>query len=189
MDELIKYILQFGNLNQQQIELISSKVTELHLKKEEYFSEAGKIPRRVGFLLEGILRVCYYNNKGEEITRFFIEGQKLVVDIKNFEANFASSEYVQAVTDCKMMVFSREDWDELLSIIVGWDHTVNKIIKKNLIDKLETKAPMLEHSPTERYLAFVEAYPRIALHIPLSYLASYLGITQSSLSRIRKKIR
>jgi CRP-like cAMP-binding protein len=189
MDELIKYILQFGSLNPQQIELIISKVTEVNLRKDEYFSEAGKIPRRVGFLIEGVLRVCYYNNKGEEITRFFIEENRLVVDIKNFEANFASSEYVQAVTDCKLLAFAREDWDELLNIIVGWDNIANKMIKKNLIDKLETKAPMLEHSPTERYLAFVDAYPRLALRIPLSYLASYLGMTQSSLSRIRKKIR
>ena len=73
MEELIEYILQFGNLNQQQINLVSKKATELELKKDEYYLEAGKIARQFGFMVEGIARVCYYNNKGEEITKYFIE--------------------------------------------------------------------------------------------------------------------
>ena len=72
MEELIEYILQFGNLNKQQIELVISKGQILQLKKEDYFSEAGKIPKQVGFIIEGVIRGCYYNNKGEEITRCFI---------------------------------------------------------------------------------------------------------------------
>lgn len=70
MKELIKYILQFGNLNKQQIDLILSKGEELHLQKDEYFSEAGSTPRQVGFVVEGVIRGCYYNNKGEEIQVF-----------------------------------------------------------------------------------------------------------------------
>ncbi|MER3328992.1 MAG: Crp/Fnr family transcriptional regulator, partial [Candidatus Kapaibacterium sp.] len=65
MKEFVEYILQFGNLNKQQINLVASKANELNLKKDEYFSEAGKIPRQVGFVIEGVVRGCYYNNKGE----------------------------------------------------------------------------------------------------------------------------
>ena len=71
MKEFVEYILQFGNLNKQQIDLISKKGFELILHKDDYFSQAGKIARQVGFILEGITRVCYYNNKGEEITKYF----------------------------------------------------------------------------------------------------------------------
>lgn len=73
MKELIEYILQFGSLNQQQIDLISKKATELELPKDAYFSEAGKVAQQVGFVIDGIVRVCYYNNKGEEITKYFID--------------------------------------------------------------------------------------------------------------------
>lgn len=54
MEALINYLLQFGNLNKQQIDFISSKSTELTLLKEDYFSETGKIAIQVGFILEGI---------------------------------------------------------------------------------------------------------------------------------------
>lgn len=91
MEELIEYILQFGNLNKQQIDLVISKGQILQLKKEDYFSEAGKIPKQVGFIVEGVIRGCYYNNKGEEITRCFICENSLVCDYVNFEANATSS--------------------------------------------------------------------------------------------------
>ncbi len=189
MEELIEYILQFGNLNQQQIALVTKKTTELRLRKDEYFSEAGKIPRQVGFIIEGILRVCYYNNKGEEITRYFIDENNLVVDLRNFENNIVSSEYVQAVTDCKVIVFSKQDWEELSNTIVGWDNIVHKIISKALLQKIDRRSPLVSEDATTRYLDFIEKYPTLVNRIPLSYIASYLGITQSSLSRIRKNIR
>ena len=71
MKEFFEYVLQFGNLNKQQIDLIVSKATEVELRKDEFYWEAGKTVRKVGFLAEGVLRVYYYNNKGEEITRYF----------------------------------------------------------------------------------------------------------------------
>jgi CRP-like cAMP-binding protein len=189
MKELIDYILQFGSLNQQQIDLVSSKGTELELSKDEYFSEAGKIVRQVGFIVEGVVRVCYYNNKGEEITKYFFDENHLVVDMRSFENNIEASEYVQAVTDCKLIVFSKQDWEEISRTIVGWDIIVQKIFSKALIEKLERRSPLVEQDATTRYLTFMEKFPQLANRIPLSQLASYLGITQSSLSRIRKNIR
>lgn len=189
MKELVNFILQYGNLNQQQIDLITSKATELELPKDEYFSEAGKISTQVGFVLDGVMRVCYYDNKGEEITKYFIDENNLVVDLESFQNSICSSAYVQAVTDCKLLVFSKQDWEELLNTIVGWDAIVHKIIARALMQKIERRSPLVSEDATTRYLSFLEKYPKILNRIPLSYLASYLGITQSSLSRIRKNIR
>jgi CRP-like cAMP-binding protein len=188
MEELIEYILQFGNLNKQQIDLIASKVKEIELEKDEYFSEAGKIPRQVGFVVEGVVRGCYYNNKGEEITRCFIAENNLVVDYVNFEANTASAEYLQASTDCKLIVFSKQDWEELSHTIVGWDIIKNKMVQKCLYQK-SRKSPVISQDATTRYLEFLENYPTLVNRVVLSHIASYLGVTQQSLSRIRKNIR
>src|SRR5688572_7086635 len=106
MEEFINYILQFGNLNKNQTDFIVSKAKTLELHKEDYFSEAGKVPRQVGFLLEGVVRFCYYNNKGEEITQYFVDENNFVSDQQRFEAQVVASEYIQAVTDCKLLVFS-----------------------------------------------------------------------------------
>ena len=102
MNEFIAYILQFGNLNKQQINLVISKGTEVELSKDDYFAEAGKVLKQVGFIMEGILRICYYNNKGEEITKIFIEENHLLYNLKNVP----STEYIQAATDCKLLCFA-----------------------------------------------------------------------------------
>jgi len=187
MEELIEYILQFGNLNKQQIGLIAGKVKGIELQKEEYFSEAGKIPRQVGFVLEGVVRGCYYNNKGEEITRCFIAENNLVVDYVNFESNSASSEYLQASTDCKLIVFSKQDWEELSHTIVGWDNIKNKMVQQCFYQK-SRKSPVISQDATTRYLEFLENHPTLTNRVALSHIASYLGVTQQSLSRIRKNI-
>jgi CRP-like cAMP-binding protein len=188
MKELIEYVLQFGNLNKHQIDLIETKITEVELQKDEYFSEAGKIPRQVGFIVDGVVRGCYYNNKGEEITRCFIGENSLVVDYVNFESNNVSSEYLQASTNCKLIVFSKQNWEELSHTIVGWDIIQNKMVQKCLFQK-SRKGPVISQNATTRYLEFMENYPSLINRIPLAYIASYLGVTQQSLSRIRRNIR
>ncbi|MEO7293023.1 MAG: Crp/Fnr family transcriptional regulator, partial [Ginsengibacter sp.] len=81
MEKLINYLLQFGQLNQHQIDLVRSKTKEVTLKKENYFSEAGKIAKQVAFIDEGILRLYYYDNKGEEITKYFMSENHFAVDL------------------------------------------------------------------------------------------------------------
>lgn len=186
MEKLIKYLLQFGQLNEQQIELIKSKVKERHLKKDEYFSEAGKIPNEVMFLLEGVLRVCYYNSKGDEITKFFVDENHLAADLHNYSYKTPSSEYVQAITDCKMLVFTREVMEELSSTIIIWDDIISKVVQKGLMEKIGKLSPMLAEDAATRYREFLNRFPGLINRIPLSYVASFLGITQSSLSRIRR---
>ena len=189
MKEFINYLLQFGQLNQQQIDLINSKGVFKEIKKDEYFQEAGKIPREVGFLTEGIIRICYYNNKGDEITKYFIDENNLIVDINSYNQNIPSSGYIQAITDCKFIVLSKEEIKNLSITILIWDDLINKIMNKALIEKVNKISPMLAEDATERYRNFFTKFPTLANRIPLSYLASYLGITQSSLSRITKNIR
>lgn len=188
MEDFIEYALQFGHLNQHQIDYIGSKSKRLELKKDEYFSEAGKVPRHVGFIIEGVIRGCYYNNDGEEITRCLISEKNLVVDYVNFEANLPSTEYLQACTDCRLIVFSKQHWEELSHTIVGWDNIKNKMVQICMYQK-SRKGPVISQDATSRYLEFLQNHPSLAHRIPLAYIASYLGVTQQSLSRIRKRIR
>lgn len=189
MEVLIHYLLQFGNLNTQQIDLIKSKAVSRQLKKDEYYQEAGKIPREIIFITEGIMRICYYNHKGDEITKYFIDENNFLADINSYNQEIPSTEYVQAVTDCTYLSLSKTAMKELSMTIIEWDTIVSKITAKGLADKVNKISPMMAEDATERYLSFLEKFPAIANRIPLSYVASYLGITQSSLSRIRKNIR
>jgi CRP-like cAMP-binding protein len=96
---------------------------------------------------------------------------------------------LQAVTNCELLVFSRKDWDEILNSIVGWDKIADKMYRKCLIETIEKRSPLVSEDATTRYLLFLKKFPALANRVPLSYIASYLGITQQSFSRIRRNIQ
>lgn len=189
MEQMINYLLQFGQLNQQQTDLIKSRAVLRTIKKDEYYHEAGKVVREIIFLTEGVMRVCYYNNKGDEITKYFFDEDHFIADVNSLNLGIPSVEYIHAVTDCTYLVLSKEALDELSLTIIGWDAIVARITAKGMLDKVNRISHMMAVDAKERYLKFLSNFPSMANRIPLAYLANYLGITQSSLSRIRKNIR
>lgn len=187
--KLIDHIQRFGNLNEQQLNFIINKTSYFLILKDDYFSEVGKVPKQVAFLLDGVFRISYYNDKGEEITNYFIDGNQFVVDYEKFEAKSRATENLQAVTDCELLLFSKDDWDEICATIDGWLRIADKMYRKCLLDTIEKRSPLVSEDATTRYSLFLKKFPHLTNRIPLSYIASYLGITQQSFSRIRKNVR
>lgn len=87
-----------------------------------------------------------------------------------------------------MIVFSKNDWDDIGNTIVGWNAITGLIEKNCLLKAIERRSKLVSEDATTRYLLFIEHFSRLANRVPLSQIASYIGITQQSLSRIRKNI-
>ena len=188
MQALLNYILKFGDLNEQQIALLESKITERTLAPDEYFSQAGKTPKEFGFVVEGVLRVFYFDKEANEVTKYFIDENNWVVDLNSFNMQVPSAEYIQAVTTCKLVVINRSGLSDLSSTIIQWDSIEAKMTSKALLDKVQRVSPMVSEDAKTRYLEFLKRFPGLANRIPLNHIASYIGITRSSLSRIRREI-
>lgn len=189
MEEFIAFLLQFGNLTQQQIDLMMSKSINLELKKGDFFWETGKVSKHVGFMTSGILRVYYTNDNGEEITHYFVEENHWLSDWDNPDQRLMPVANLQAITECSFVAFLKADWNTLIRSVDGLNDIIQKIIIKHKSKKLERRSPLITENTTARYLSFLEQYPNMVNRIPLSYVASYLGMKQQSLSRVRKSIR
>ncbi|MGD1839702.1 MAG: Crp/Fnr family transcriptional regulator [Thermonemataceae bacterium] len=187
-NSLIDYLLTYNHLTGQQISLIESMVEIVHLQKGEYFSEAGKIVRHFAIVKDGILRVCYYDKQGNEVTRYFIEENSLAVDLNSFNYQIPSSEYVEAVIPTELYVFSKTSLAKLTETILVWENIQNKIVNTALLEKVNRISPMMAEDSKTRYLEFHNRYPKLVNRIPLNYLASYIGVTKHTLSRIRKEL-
>jgi CRP-like cAMP-binding protein len=188
MEELIAYLLQFGHLDSQQRELIQAKANRKNIAKGAYFAEAGKISTQIGYVTDGVFRVCYYDKLGDSFTRYFVYENRFVVDMNSFRDEMPSAEYIEAIIDCQLLVFSKEDFTQLSALIPEWHDIFVKITSYVLENKLKVTSNMLVQDAQKRYLNFLDHYPGLANRVPLNMLASYLGITPSSLSRIRKNI-
>jgi CRP-like cAMP-binding protein len=188
MEAFVTCLLRSGRFDQQQLDAIKSRLVRRTIPKGGYFSEAGKIARQVGFITSGVLRVCTYGEDGEEFTRAFIDEHRFVVDYNSFINETACGADIQALTDCELLVIGRADFFELSDAVPDWQPTISRIMLSSMMRKVSEAGALLSSDGRQRYESFLERYPGIVNRIPLSALASYLGITQSSLSRIRKKI-
>jgi len=188
MIDFLNNLLKYRALNKHELELIKSKARLKAIKKGNYFLETGKVARQLGFVIEGILRVNYLSEQGVDITKAFIPEHHFAVNISSFNNKTPSEVNFEAVSDCSLLVFSEKDLSELADIIPGWNDIFSKIATSALTSKLKISNDMLKQDAKTRYLEFLRIYPGLANRIPLSTLASYLGIQQSSLSRIRKNL-
>ena len=188
MEQLINYLQQFGNFNTQQIELVCNSAVTRRFKKGDYFSEAGQISKEIAFITGGILRICYYDKDGSEITKYFVDENNFAVDVNSYFNNIPSSEYIEAITDVNLLIFSKTAMDNLSNTILIWDSVVNQIANKAMTEKFNITSMMIAEDATTRYLNFYNRFPALANRIPLNYLASYIGVTKQSLSRIREEI-
>ena len=187
-ETFINYLLQFGSLNPQQIELIKRSLILKTYKAGDYFLKAGQISNEIGFVLNGIFRVCYYDNNGNEITRYFIDESNFIVDINSYNNGLSSTEYIQSVTECEVIILTKREMENLSRTIIIWDNIIGKITAKAMADKVKRVSLMMPQDATTRYEFFLDNFPNLANRIPLQYIASYIGVTKSSLSRLRREI-
>ncbi|MEM8906219.1 MAG: Crp/Fnr family transcriptional regulator, partial [Bacteroidota bacterium] len=112
----------------------------------------------------------------------------LSVDLNSFNNQIPSAEYVQAIVPTQLYVFTHNDLKQLSKTIVVWDRIINQLVNKALLEKVNRISPMLAEEAKTRYSAFSTRFPNLLHRIPLHYLASYIGVTKHTLSRIRREL-
>jgi CRP-like cAMP-binding protein len=188
MEELFNYIRKFGILNHAEELLIAEGLQEITIGKGESFIEAGKLSRKIAFVKEGVFRSLYYNKQGDDFTRYFIYEGRFIGDFHGFADQLASHEYIEAVTDGVLLAIDLDHFKKLEKEIAVWPVLFARLHAFVAHNKLKVASIMLNLDAKERYIHFLNHYPGLANRVPQSMLASYLGITPSSLSRIRRNI-
>lgn len=188
VEELFDYIRKFGVLSDRDELLIAEGIREITVQKGEAFVEAGKVGQRIAFVKEGVFRSLYYNKQGDDFTRYFIYEGRFIGDFHGFADQVSSHEYIEAITDAVLLVIDLNHFKTLEKEIAIWPVLFARIHAFVAENKLKVASIMLNQDAKSRYIHFLNHYPGLANRVPQSMLASYLGITPSSLSRIRRNI-
>jgi CRP-like cAMP-binding protein len=157
------------------------------LTKSAFFVEENKVYREIGFVVKGLLR-AYYLVEGEEInTAFFMEGQWAKA-YHSFLTQTASRQWIQALEDVELITISYKHLQHLFANSPAWER-FGRIATENLYVASQLRSEMLLlEKPAERYINLAKTQPQLLERVPLYHLASYIGIKQPSLSRIRKRL-
>lgn len=148
--------------------------------------QEGQISRTMFFIQEGCLRT-WVNNDGKEITtQFFFEGDK-VSSIESFRSNKPSLYSIESIEPCILQTISQQDFQNVLDSVPNLQKELQEHLFKRLLTSQKVFYSFLKNTPQQRYEELLEAHPHILKRVPQHYIASYLGITSVSLSRIRNR--
>lgn len=185
---LIEFLRKFIPLTDNEASFIHSLTTSRRLKKGEVFLEQDKIAQEIGFVLSGVLRYYVIDNSGNEITYLFKQENNLFTNLDSFYNNKPGHGTIEAETEAEILVFSKTSWLTISETVKEWDSTIRKIYQNSLIEHITFQRKLIDQEASASYLDFLREYPTIAQRVPASHLASFLGITRHSLSRIKKKL-
>lgn len=188
-DQLISYLQLFKNIPVKDRGIIREHVRFASVKEGEVLLAEGKTARELYFVCDGILKIVTINDSGKAVTQFFLKNNQFCTILDSLTHNRPSQENIIAACDTQLIVFTREQLHALYGIIPYFKGLIGDITQQGLLDKIQLRHALMGEDATARYKKFLLRQPEIALRVSLSDIASYLGITQQSLSRIRKQLR
>ncbi|MBA3681731.1 MAG: Crp/Fnr family transcriptional regulator [Bacteroidetes bacterium] len=186
MTELEQYIQSYFGVEKKDIEKINTLFKPAHLKKGEFFLKAGKPVDKLSFIQNGLLRI-YANKNEKEITQWISSKGYFVTDLSGLTSGTASRWTIQAITDVDLYTIDKKDYIHLGEIIPQWHHLEKLFIAKCFTILEDRIFSHLSMTAEERYHQLFETNRELLNQVPLNYLASMLGMTPETFSRIRAK--
>ena len=182
--KLFSALNQFVMLSPQHQEELSKVVKVQELPQDVVLLALGEVSNHLHFLVEGTVRaVCYQDNK--EITAWFGFEGDFVNSFYSFVSRKPSLESIVVMANCKLVSISYEDLQGLYEKDYLWNKLGRLVIENYYIEYGERILSLQSMSASERYDELIDKHPDILTKVKLGHLASYLGITQETLSRLR----
>jgi CRP-like cAMP-binding protein len=167
--------------------LLSSKFKRVNVRKNSMLLASGEVCQYAYFIRKGCLRTYFINEKGEEKTRYIAFENKFVSAFASFITQAPSAECVQALEDSELLRISQTDF----YLLVDTDPVFAQLYRQSLEQaqvfatwRIET---MISMAAKERYEDLLAQMPQVVLRLTNKHVASFLGITQESLSRLKTK--
>ncbi len=186
-DVLVKYLREKGSLTNDEIEQFRASSITRRFRKRQYLLQEGDICHYNSFVAKGCMRMYRVGDNGaEHMLRFAIETWWMA-DYESYNSGSPSKNNIDALEDTDLIMIKKNDFDALVKAIPNF-----RIFK----EKLETRSydasqnrilSNISDTAEKRYENFIQKYPDIYNRVPLHMIASYLGLTRETLSRIRKQ--
>ncbi len=185
MEQLLKFLNSIYPLPDNLLQYLSKNLKIKNLKKKEFILKNGHVSRDICFVSKGLLR-CFYLIDDKEVCSWFMKEGDVIVSVESFFNQRVSYEAIQALEDCTLFYIT---YDELQFIFRNFleFNFVGRVILQQYYTLSEQRlySIRMQKAP-ERYAYLMKHHANLILRVPSKYLASYLGITEVTLSNLKK---
>ncbi|UOQ69911.1 Crp/Fnr family transcriptional regulator [Hymenobacter volaticus] len=183
---LLPYLDRVGFIPEVDRAVIAAAWQVRSLKEGETLLTAGAVCHELYFVQEGVLRIQVQQASGKEVTHFFMAENRFCTILHSFTHQIPAAESIQAACVTQVLAISRTNLEALYHQLPYLRNLIMESIQQGLLDKIRLRNSYLGQDSAARYHQFLRCQPEVARRVSLSDVASYLGITQQSLSRIRR---
>ena len=182
--ETLGFIMPISAPMQQRV---NQQVITQSFRRKKLLLKPGETARRLYFIRSGFLRAYFIDGQGHECTTWFMGKGDLMISVYSFFTQQPAHEYIEVLQDCKLQSLS---WNELNAFYADFKegNLLGRVVTQKYYILSEERAIFLRtHTPETRYKILLERYPDIEQQTTLTNIASYLGISRETLSRLRAK--
>ena len=186
MEKLMTYLNSIHPLSRELQEHLFYILREKYIPRKQYLLKAGQVCRNITFITKGLLR-CYYVKDDREISSWFMKEGDTIISVESFFQQKKGKEYIQALDDCEIRFISSDQLEYIYRNFPEFNFVARVLLQKYYILSEQRLYSLRMQRSLERYDYLLENHSELILRVPSKYLASYLGITEETLSRIRSK--
>jgi CRP-like cAMP-binding protein len=185
---LIAFIEKIVPIPRETIMEIVAHFHPIEINKNEYFIKKGRICNNYLFLESGFIRAFTFDTEGNEVTTEFYSANQIVFEVSSFFQKTSSKENYQALENCTGWYLSFDQLQWLFHSLPEFREFGRMVLVLGYTSFKNRTLSLINEKAEQRYESLIATRPEIFQKAPLKHIASYLGITDSSLSRIRKEI-
>lgn len=187
MNELQEYFNAISKIDESTWDQIVPFFKEDKLLKNEYFAKENKTAHQIAFLKTGVVRAFFINQEGKDYNKQFFVGQSIIGAYTSLLTGNINLIAQQALTDCLIYTCDYKSLTNLYDSCPDLERFARKIAEHYFLEKEKKEIEIVLLDASQRYLLFQKEFPTVEQLIPQFHIASYLGVSATQLSRIRRQ--
>lgn len=185
--DLKKFLLTYANFSDEELTSIVSRFKTKHVKNNEFLLSQGDVCKDLLFVQNGCLRL-YYLKDEIEVSVWFSFNHTSAIEVNSFISEKPTNYFLQAIEESEILYLSKKELDKLCQTQPNMQRMMKNFWEDVILNLISRFTALQTDSAEKRYLDLL-ANPTYMNQIPLKYLASFIGVTPTSLSRIRRQIK
>ncbi|NRR92568.1 Crp/Fnr family transcriptional regulator [Winogradskyella undariae] len=183
--ELTDFIKKNIEIGDEDLKIILSYFKIIKKKKNEILLSTGKFSQVSYFVKKGCLRLFFIDDNGKDVTRYIAFENQLATELVSFITKEPAQETIQVIEDSELLYITHNDFRHLMKIIPKWKDFYNIYLEKAYVNNLKRLTSFTTLNASERYNQLFKINPNIVKRLPNKIVASYINISQETLSRIK----